>query len=150
MRVKNTLVKHTVFLTLIFTAIALPVMVSLVKNGQYKVTGRAVEANTLRAWFEPAEVVMKPGVQAELKLVVERAGSGTLAWSELRIEADAGLAVEPDKLQLPEGFSGRITVGRVKVTASKPGRHEVRITAEKVGGEAPVVLLASPGVLTIK
>lgn len=131
---KNILKVLGRFLPVFVLAAALPFLIGFVAAPpDISFLTRADEAQELRVWLEPANVILRPGSSTELSVVAQFDGDGKLIPEiSLSIVSEGGVTLENENITHSIPFSGRAEIGKVTVRAASVGQAVVSIPKENI------------------
>jgi hypothetical protein len=122
------------FLPVFLLAAFLPFLIGLViVPPKIGFLTRADTDAELRVWFEPANIVMTNGSEAELAVVANfEADNKLIPEIGLSFRTLGGISLSSSNLTRSIPFSGKVTIGKVTVRATDKGRGVVSIPVETI------------------
>jgi hypothetical protein len=142
-------------LPVLFLAIFLPVFYGLVANPpQLKFLSHAGQNLELRIWLEPANVLTVKGHEVELTAFALFDNDSTnIPALKIKLSPDSSLSLDKAEISTFTSFSGKVSLGKIKVTPSASGEYKVTIPESGVvitGIEGPVKIVTAPASLTVR
>jgi hypothetical protein len=142
-----------VVLSLAVTAAVLPFALwAMFSRNQIMTWAKASPSDQLMIWFEPAEVVMKPGQSVNMDIMAEYSGDSRLIPAlKTNISVTSGLNINMDVLEYNFGFSGRKKLGTLTITAVKEGDQSVSVSEKNVFTSLPdLPIITAPGKVFVR
>jgi hypothetical protein len=138
-------ISGTVLVSLVFAAAILPVMLAGVLNPQgLSLITRADEADEIRIWFEPAEVVTKPGVKFKLDVMADfESETQIIPAISAIIQHGSDLSINLEKVVYDTPFRGVTKIGTIEVKAESEGKFELGIDPNSVAVSLPDIGVVS-------
>ena len=121
------------FLPIFVLAALLPAFLFLVNNPpNISFTSKAT-ANELRIWLEPKTVTASVGKDVELTVMAQFENETKLIPSvAMKLSSGERVALDKNEISYKTPFSGRVTIGTVKATASAAGTYQISIDPTNV------------------
>lgn len=133
-------------------AVVLPAVIAgvLNRNG-YNISTSADQSGELRTWWEPAEVILIPGGEAELELNAEYE-RGRYPLPRLTVQLNSpNMTIEPQQLVYDLAFRGRITVGKIRIRVQEPGEYYLGVDENMIEtGLTNIVSINSPAKVIVR
>jgi len=139
-------------MSLVGVAAFLPVvMFGVLGEGRLQLSSRADSDAELRTWFEPAEVIVKSGQTATVQLVADYSDTANLVPSLKAkwLKSDNSLEISPTEVSYIEPFSGKVSLGEIKIKARRTGTYTVEMDTSSVFTGLPTLSVVSSPVTVI-
>ena len=121
------------FVSLGVVAAMLPLLLWGVTQAPRLTLQTRAESVQLRLWWEPAQVVIKPGQAVRLTLVAEYINQNKLIpMVKAVLKVPAGLQVEPAEINFGQAFAGRTVGGETTAVGGHAGRFELGVVEDGV------------------